>query len=660
MEELIEQLEQHNYRYHVLDDPEISDAEYDRLFRDLRELEDRHPEWVSPLSPTQRVGGEPREGFQAVEHAVPMLSLDNASDEDEIRAFDARLRRFLGREEPIPYTAEPKYDGVAVALLYLNGEFQQGSTRGDGRRGEDITHNLKTIRSIPLRLRGGARPALLEVRGEVFIPLDAFERMNQERLRAGDEPFANPRNATAGTLRQLDPRVSAARQMDIFVYGLGRGEEKLAARTHNEQLDELGALGFKVNPRRAVCRGIDGVVAFHKALERERNDLPYEADGSVAKVDDLELRILLGELGRSPRWAIAYKFPPQQETTRVQEIRAYVGRTGMLTPVAVLEPVRIGGVSVVHASLHNQDEIERLDVREGDTVFVERAGDVIPKVVKVVRSKRRSGTSRYELPKTCPACGSTTLRLEGEVALRCPNLQCPAQIKERLHHFASRRALDIDGLGEKLIDQLVKRGGVRRPSDLFELERSDLIELDRMGARSADNLLEAIERARAPSLERFLYALGIRHVGERVATVLTQHYDDIAALLAASPEDLEGIDEVGPIIARSVRAFLDDPANHAEIDRLGQRLTLQKSAPAAAERAGPLAGKSFVITGSLSEPRTVLQERIKAAGGKIRSSLSAQTDYLVAGEKAGSKLRKAEELGVEVIDEATLRGLLSG
>lgn len=657
-EELRRQLEHHNYRYYVLDEPEISDAEYDRLFRELVEIEQRHPDWVTPDSPTQRVGSEPREGFATADHAIPMLSLDNASDEGEIQAFDARVRRFLGTDEAVRYTVEPKYDGVAVELRYQEGRLTLGSTRGDGRTGENITHNLKTVRSIPLRLRADPPPELLEVRGEVFMPLQEFERLNQERLVQGLEPFANPRNAAAGTLRQLDPRVTASRPLDIFVYALGRGSEALGVRCHRALMARLRELGLKVNPRCGESLGIEGVHAFHSRLEADRDALPYEADGSVVKVDDFELRERLGELERAPRWAIAYKFPPRQETTRVREIRAYVGRTGVLTPVAVLDPVRIAGVTVAHASLHNQDEVERLGVRVGDTVFVERAGDVIPKVVKIARDKRPAGTRDYRLPSVCPVCGSPTVRLETEVALRCPNLLCPAQVKERLRHFASRNALDIDGLGEKLIDQLVERGLVRRPSDLFGLEQPTLVALDRLAEKSTANLLAAIERSRDVTLERFLYALGIRHVGERIATILAQHYGSLDELMKASGEALEAIPEVGPMIAKSVRAFLDDTANHEEVERLRSLLRLATRPAAGGAKGGLLEGKTFVLTGTLNEARTRVQERIEAAGGKVTSAVSGHTDYVVAGENPGAKLRKAETLGVAVINESELRRML--
>jgi DNA ligase (NAD+) len=657
--ELRRLVEHHNYLYHVLDKPEISDAEYDRLFRELKAIEARHPEWVTPDSPTQRVGAEPAAGFATVRHALPMLSLDNAMDEDEVRAFDERVRRFLRTEEPIEYVAEPKYDGVAVELVYEKGLFTLGSTRGDGHTGEDVTHNLKTVRSIPLRLRTEDPPGTLEVRGEVFMPIAAFARLNRERLDEGLEPFANPRNATAGTLRQLDPRIAARRPLDFFAYAIGRGTEELGVSTHSELLARLESLGLRVNPRFVRTVGIEGAIRFHHELERDRNALPYEADGTAVKVDRFDARERLGELHRSPRWAIAYKFAARQETTRVVDLRAYVGRTGTLTPVAVLEPVRVGGVTVTHASLHNQDEVDRLDVRKGDTVLVQRAGDVIPQILKVVRERRPSGARPYRLPDRCPVCGSPTVRLAEEAATRCPNLSCPAQVKERLRHFASRAALDIDGLGEKLVDQLVEGGLVRRPSDLFHLELEQLVKLERMAEKSARNLLGEIGDARRASLSRFLYALGIRHVGQRVASVLARHFGTLARLLEASREELEAVPEIGPTIAESVFTYLRDRETRAEIERLAREVRIEEGAPAQA-RARPLEGKTFVLTGTLSEPRSRVQERIEAAGGKVLSSISGKTDYLVAGEAPGSKLRRAEELGVSVIDEGALRRLLGG
>ena len=657
--ELRREVEHHDYLYHVLDAPEVSDAEFDRRFRELQEIEARHPEWVTPDSPTQRVGAEPAEGFRRVRHVIPMLSLGNASSEEELRAFDARIRRFLRTEEPLAYVAEPKYDGVAVELVHEEGVFTLGSTRGDGRTGEDVTHNLRTVRSIPLRLTTDRPPPLLEVRGEVYMPIVAFEELNRERMEQGLEPFANPRNATAGTLRQLDPKVAASRPLDLFTYAVGRGLEDLGVSTHVELLERLRALGLKVNPRFVRSVGIEGVLEFHAKLEAERDALPYEADGTVVKVDDFELRDRLGELERSPRWAIAYKFPPKQETTRVVDLRAYLGRTGTLTPVAVLEPVRIGGVTVSHASLHNQDEVDRLDVRVGDSVLVERAGDVIPKVVKVLRSRRPKHTRRYRLPERCPVCGTRTIRLTDEAATRCPNLSCAAQVKERLRHFASRSALDIDGLGERLVDQLVEQGLVRRPSDLFHLTHEQLVGLERMGKKSADNLLGQIERARRTTLTRFLHGLGIRHVGHRTAGILARHFGDLDPLLAASREALEAVPELGPIIAESVYTYLRDPANRAETDRLRREITFE-APPAGVAEGSPGAAKTFVLTGTLSEPRSRVQERIEAAGGKVTSSISGHVDYVVAGGNPGSKLRRANELGVTVLDEEGLRRLLEG
>ena len=654
--ELRQQIQHHDYRYHVLDDPQLSDARYDALKRELLAIEQEHPDWITPDSPSQRVGGTPRQGFATVEHQIPMLSLDNAAAREDIEAFDARLKRFLEREEPVPYSAEPKYDGIAVELLYENGLFVLGSTRGDGRVGEDITHNLKTVNSIPLRLLAGV-PGLLEARGEVFMTLQGFGELNRERVDHGAEPYANPRNATAGTLRQLDPTVAAARPLDLFVYGVGRGSEALEVGSQRELIDRLREIGLKTNPRFAVGSGIEIGIAFHEELEKQRDALPYEVDGTVIKVDSFTLREELGELNRSPRWAIAFKFPPRQETTRVLEIRAYVGRTGTLTPVAVLEPVRIGGVTVVHASLHNQDEIDRLDIREGDNVFVERAGDGIPKVVKVVVDGRPQGTHPYRLPGTCPVCGASTVRLEGEVALRCPNLECPAQIRERLCHFASRSGLDIDGLGQKLIDQLVERELVQKPSDFFDLKREQLMELERMGEKSTDNLLAAIDRARDTTLERLINALGIRHVGERNAAVLAAHTRDLALLLNTPREDLEAIEEIGPIIAESVQVFLHDPANRAEVERLLERVR-PAPPPARAIASTALAGKVFVITGTLSQPRPRFKARIEEAGGKVTGSVSKKTDYVLAGEEAGAKRAKAEELGIPVIGEAQLARLL--
>lgn len=665
------EIERCGHRYHVLADPDVSDADYDRLYRELQELEARHPEWRSPDSPTQRVGAEPAAGFEPALHPVPMLSLENVTDEAEAREFGARLLRLLApphaeaepsaqtRDEenaPITYTAEPKYDGVAVELSYHHGRLERGSTRGDGRVGEDVTHNLRTVRSIPLRLSGDP-PEWLDVRGELFLSLEGFRSLNAARRDEGLESFANPRNAAAGTLRQLDPSVAAARPLDFFAYGVGRGQTELGAESHERLMQILGELGLKVNPRLGRSSGIEGAIEFHKALEAERESLPYEVDGTVIKVNSLELRTRLGELGRAPRWAVAFKFPARQETTRVHKITAHVGRTGVLTPVAHLEPIGIGGVIVSNASLFNQDEVDRLDVRTGDRVLVERAGDVIPRVVQVMPSGGRHRGRRYRLPERCPVCGAATLREEGEVAVRCPSLSCPAQIKERLLHFAGRSALDIDGLGPKLIDLMVERNLVTRPSDLFALTVPVLSELERMAEKSATNLQGAIERARETTLPRLLYALGMRHVGTQLAQVLANRYGDLGPLQDAPIEQLEVIDEVGPTIARSVHAYLHDPANAREIARLSELLHWPQSAPSQSTSAA-LAGKTFVITGTLSAPRSEIRARIATAGGKVTGSLSGKTDYLVAGEKPGSKRARAQELGVQVIDEDELGRLI--
>jgi DNA ligase (NAD+) len=658
LEELRRQVAHHNERYHVLADPEISDAEYDRLYRELLAIEASHPDWVTPDSPTQRPGGEAVSSLASVEHAIPMLSLDNAMNEAEVLAFDARIKRILASEEPIAYFAEPKYDGLAIELRYEDGRFVQGSTRGDGRLGEDVTHNLRNVRSLPRKLKGKP-PPLLEVRGEIYMPIEAFDALNRERLDAGLEPYASPRNFASGTVRQLDPKTSAARHLELVAYGIGRGNEALGARSHSALVERFHALGLPVSQSRGAI-SLEQALAFHRALEASRTALPYEADGSVIKVDDFALRGEIGELNRSPRWAIAFKFPARQETTRVVEIRAFVSRNGTLTPVAVLEPVKIGGVTVTNATLHNQDEIERLDVRVGDRVFVERAGDVIPKVIKVIAEEGRERPDPYRLPATCPVCSAPTQRLEGEVAVRCPNLECPAQVKERIRHFVSRGGLDIEGIGEKLVDQLVERGLVRRPSDLFTLTRETLLGLERMGEKSADNLLAAREHAAKTTLPRLLYALGIRHVGERVAGILAEQYPDLDQLMDAPLEQLDGADEIGPTIAQAVRGFFEDEANRSELRRLQKHLEIRVPARAPRAHLEGVAGKTFVLTGTLAEPRDAIAACIKAAGGRVSGSVSQRTDFVVAGADPGSKLRKAQELEVTVLDEAGLARLLAG
>jgi DNA ligase (NAD+) len=659
-ERIDELVDRHSRLYHLEDAPEISDAEYDRLFRELQDLESSHPELARGDSPTRRVGAPPAEGFAEVPHRVPMLSLDNAMDADEMRAFDERVRRMLETESEVAYVVEPKLDGAGVELVYEGGRLAVAATRGDGRMGEDVTANLRHSYSVPLALKGSA-PERLSVRGEAVLPIARFERLNERRLARGLEAFANPRNAAAGSLRQLhDIDRDRLRALEFRAYTLGEGVPD-GVETQAGILDALERWGFVVSPERVVCLGVEAVVAAHEELRARRDAFAVEIDGSVVKVDRLRLQAELGVLTRSPRWAIAYKFPPAQETTVVEKIEAQVGRTGALTPVAKLRPVHVGGVTVSNASLHNQDEIERKDVRVRDTVVVQRAGDVIPQVVKVVRSKRPKGTRRYRLPKRCPVCRAETVRLEDEAVTRCPNLDCPAQLKNNLRHLASRGALDIEGLGAKLVDQLVERGLVTRLSDVFDLDREALASLDRMAEKSASNVVEGIEKARSTTLARFLIALGIRHVGETVALLLARHFGDLDPLLVASREQLEAIEGIGPTIAESVFRFFADPRNESEVERLrALGLRWKKTAPAAPRGEGPLAGSTFVLTGSLEDmTRSEAKRRIEERGGKVTSSVSKKTSYIVAGADPGSKLDKARELEVEVLDQAGLEKLLN-
>lgn len=667
MHALVEELNRHNRLYFALDQPEISDAEYDELLRELQALEARLPDEVRPDSPTQRIGAPPAEGFETVAHTSPMLSLDNAMDADEMRAFHRRVVGLLADAlaDELVYAAEPKLDGAAVELVYEHGQLVRGLTRGDGQTGEDVTANLKHVLSIPLTLdvqKGPPAPPLASVRGEVVLPLAAFARLNEARLEAEEEPFANPRNAAAGSLRMLhDVDLRRLRSLEFRAYGLAEGRPDGAA-SQLELLEILQAWGFGMSPESRLCEGLEEAIAFHEQMRGARGELPVEIDGTVFKVNDLALQERLGTLSRAPRWAIAFKFPPEQATTRVLAIEAQVGRTGALTPVAKLEPVQVGGVTVSNASLHNQDEIDRRDVREGDTVIVQRAGDVIPQVVRVVLAQ--CGDERpapYRLPAACPVCRAETVRLAGEVVTRCPNLDCPAQLKNNLRHLAGRGALDIDGLGEKLIDQLVREGLVSRISDLFTLRAEPLEALERMGAKSAANLVASLEKARKTTLPRFLIALGIRHVGATLADLLASHFGDLPQLMAASEEELSRTPGVGPTIAESVVRFFADERNREEIDRLRELGVRWDPVPVGrSSEAGPLAGKSFVLTGSLSIPRGEARERIEAAGGKVVGSVSSRTDYVVAGEKPGSKRDKAVELGVAILDEAAFEALLSG
>jgi DNA ligase (NAD+) len=658
------EIDEHNRLYYAHDVPKITDAEYDALFRRLQELEAAHPELQTPDSPTQRVGTAPTERFRSVRHTLPMLSLANAMAEDEVREFDGRVRRILGTTEDaaITYVAEPKLDGLAIELVYEHGRLVVGSTRGDGTTGEDVTVNLKTIGSVPHRLtrRSAAAPAIparLEVRGEVILTRAGFQKLNAERAERGESIFANPRNAAAGSLRQLDPAITAGRPLELFCHSAGTIDGTHFA-THWEFLQTLARWGLQTNPLNRRCHDLAATLDQYARLVAERDTLPYEIDGMVLKVDDLRRQEILGQVSRSPRWAIAYKFKAQQAETRVNDIVASVGRLGTITPVAELEPVVVGGVTVRNASLHNMDEIERKDVRKGDTVVIERAGDVIPYVVRVVRAKRVGRPRRFKMPTRCPvaSCGGHVVREEGEAAYRCINAACPAQLKSRIRHFASRGAMDIDGLGEKLVDQLVERGLVRDFADLYRVGADTLAGLDRMAEKSATNLATAIEGSKRPDLDRFLYALGIRHVGEHLARGLAQHFRDVDAILAADEATLLEVPGIGPEVAASVRAFAADPKNRAVVRHL---LAAGVEPQAPAPPSGALAGKTFVLTGALeSVTRGEAESRITRAGGRVSGSVSKNTSYVVVGADPGSKLAKAKKLDVPILDEAALLALL--
>jgi DNA ligase (NAD+) len=664
LETLREQIRHHNYRYHVLDDPEIPDIEYDRLVRELQDLERQHPELVTSDSPTQRVGDAPIEAFGTVEHRLPMLSLDNAFSEQELRDFHRRVIDRLGQDQDddsLEYAAEPKLDGAAVSLMYVDGKLQRAATRGDGTRGEDITHNIRTIESLPLRLRGDDHPAVLEVRGEVFMPKEGFEAYNEKARAAGEKTFVNPRNAAAGSLRQLDPRLTAERPLDIYLYSVGFVAHGTLPTRHSEVLDRLQDWGLKTCPERDVVNGVQGCLGYYGNLGSRRTSLPYEIDGVVYKVNSLALQEELGFVSRAPRWAIAHKFPAQEELTVVQAVEFQVGRTGAITPVARLEPVFVGGVTVSNATLHNMDELNRKDVRIGDTVIVRRAGDVIPEVVSVIESRRPDKATRVRLPRKCPVCGSGVSRVEGEAVARCTGgLYCAAQRIEALKHFVSRRAMDIDGLGAKLIEQLVAAERVKTPADLYSLSAEELAAMERMGEKSAGNLLAAIEKSKQTTLARFLFGLGIREVGEATAASLASHFGALDRIIEASEEELLAVTDVGPIVASRIQDFFAERHNLDVIESLqksGVRWT--ETEGSAAPDDGPLKGKIFVLTGTLSTmTRDQAKERIQSCGGKVTGSVSSKTDFVVFGDKAGSKLTKAEKLGVETLDESAFEALL--
>ncbi len=660
IEELRELINHHNRRYYQLDDPEISDSEYDQLMRELIELEDHLADGIDLTdSPTQRVGAAPLEKFESIPHLSPMLSLANALSEEDILAFDERIKRLLGRQESIPFIVEPKLDGIGVNLVYEKGTLKWGSTRGDGTVGEDITQNLKTISAIPLKIRtetpSAPVPELIEIRGEVYIGTSAFKKLNKQRMSDGEAPFANPRNAAAGSLRQLDSRITAKRPLSIFCYAMGF-VEGLSFETHEDFLKILSEWGFPVNPLIGKAQNIAECVSYYRDMIMRREELPYDIDGTVIKVNSTDTRRLLGAVSRSPRWAIACKFPATQATTVIEDIIVQVGRTGVLTPVAQMKPVHVGGVMVSRATLHNQNEIDKKNIHIGDTVIVQRAGDVIPEIVKTVGSSPRENEEPFQLPQSCPVCGSNAVRLEGEAAQRCINIDCPAQIKENIKHFVSRGGMDIEGLGEKLISQMLDRGIVKDPADLYDLTADDIMNLERMGLKSADNILESLKKAKTPPLDKFIFALGIRNVGEHISKLLARRFGTLDTIMNTDLDGLLAVKEIGPEIATSITTFFREPSNITTINRLigtGVR-PVEKSV-----LSGSLAGKSFVLTGTLQVfSRNKAKEIIESMGGAVSSLVTKKTDYLVAGESPGSKLDKAEGLGVAVIGEEAFLNMI--
>ncbi|MDR5819961.1 NAD-dependent DNA ligase LigA [Caballeronia sp. LZ043] len=655
------ELERANYAYYVLDQPDLPDAEYDTLFKELQGIESAHPDLVTPESPTQRVGGEVAEGFTPVVHDVPMLSLNNGFADEDIAAFDKRVSDALD-QAPVDYACELKFDGLAISLRYEDGRFVQAATRGDGATGEDVTANVRTIRSIPLTLKGKHVPKRLDVRGEVLMFKRDFERLNQRQRDAGQREFANPRNAAAGGLRQLDSKMTAQRSLSFFAYGIGVLDGAEMPATHAGLLDWYKDMGLPVNAERAVVQGADGLLGFFRKVGEKRDKLPYDIDGVVYKVDRRDQQEQLGFVSRAPRFALAHKFPAQEALTQLVGIDVQVGRTGAITPVARLAPVFVGGATVTNATLHNEDEVRRKDIRIGDTVTVRRAGDVIPEVVGAILERRPADAREFVMPTECPVCGSKIERLPDEAIARCTGgLFCPAQRKQALWHFAQRRALDIDGLGEKIIDQLVEENLVRTPADLFNLGFSTLAALDRFADKSAQNLLDSLEKARNTTLARFIYALGIRHVGESTAKDLAKHFGSLDPIIKATVEELLEVNDVGPIVAEAIHNFFSEAHNQHVIEQLRLKVSWPEGPPAPKAPQGVLAGKTVVLTGTLPTlSREEAKEILENAGAKVAGSVSKKTDYVVAGAEAGSKLAKAEELGVPVLDEDGMRKLLEG
>ena len=657
---LRDQINHHNYCYYVLDNPEIPDAEYDRLMRELETLEQQHPETITPDSPTQRVGSAPLKEFAEVRHAVPMLSLNNAFEEQELIDFDRRIREGLDVKS-VEYSAEPKLDGLAISLRYEDGVLVRGSTRGDGYTGEDVTQNVRTIESIPLKLRGKDYPTVLEVRGEVFMSKKGFNELNQRQRQNDEKTFANPRNAAAGSLRQLDPRITATRPLEFYSYGLGVVEGLAMPRRHSEIMQALKNWGVRVNPESRLIKGIDGCLEYHRKMLSKRESLSYDIDGVVFKVDRVEQQETLGFVSRAPRWAIAHKFPAEEEMTKLVGIDVQVGRTGALTPVARLEPVFVGGVTITNATLHNQDEIERKDVRIGDTVIVRRAGDVIPEVVQPVLSKRKGRKLRkFKMPTDCPVCGSKVVRLEGEAVSRCTGgLYCPAQRREAIKHFVSRRAMDIEGIGDKLVEQLDELGMIKDVSDLYSLKAKAIAGIERMGEKSADNLIKGLEHSKETTLPRFLFALGIRQVGETTAQTLARHFGTLEALMHADTDELVEVQDVGPVVAQSIVSFFKEKHNRDVVKKLIKAGIHWPEEKAPSPQSQTLAGKTFVLTGTLPNlSRNDAKEKLLRLGAKVSGSVSKKTDYVVVGADPGSKATKAEELGIPMIDEEQLLRLL--